>query len=285
MTQPEIIRTIGRLRARVRAWRAAGETIALVPTMGALHDGHVSLVALARRRAARVVVSIFVNPAQFGPDEDFARYPRAFEADLAKLAAAGADAAFHPDAAEMYPPGFATSIAPQGPAAAGLEDRFRPTHFQGVATVVAKLLLQASPDAAIFGEKDFQQLAVIRRMVRDLDIPVEIVGAPTLREASGLALSSRNAYLDPAQRERAPALYRALRAAAERLRQGAALEPTLHEASAAIAAAGFEIDYVELRDAQTLGAPIAGQTLRDWRLLGAARIGATRLIDNVAVSD
>ena len=180
-TQPALLLTIAALRSQIRLWRNAGESIALVPTMGALHPGHISLVELAKTRAKRVVTTIFVNPTQFGPTEDFSKYPRTLEADIAKLAEAGADAAFTPSPEDMYPPGFCTTITLRGPATADLEDRFRPTHFQGVATVVAKLLLQALPDVAVFGEKDFQQLAVIRQLTADLDIPVEILGAPGSR--------------------------------------------------------------------------------------------------------
>ena len=285
MKAPEVIETVDALRARVRQWRAAGDTVALVPTMGALHAGHVSLVELARKRARRVIVSVFVNPTQFGPNEDFARYPRPFGADLDKLAMAQADVAFHPDAAEMYPEGFATTVSLTGPAAAGLEDRFRPTHFQGVATIVAKLLLQPLPDIAIFGEKDFQQLAVIRQMARDLHLPVEIIGAPTVREADGLALSSRNIYLDERQRKFAPNLYQAMRWAAGRIREGETIDLAVREAAAAISAAGFVIDYLEVRDSSTLAAPAPGQKPAELRLLAAARMGATRLIDNIAVGD
>lgn len=283
MKRPEIIETVAALRACVRQWRAAGEAVALVPTMGALHAGHVELVELARARARRVIVSIFVNPTQFGPGEDFSRYPRTLDADLDKLAAVGADAVFHPSAAEMYPDGFAATVVVAGPAVAGLEDRFRPTHFQGVATVVTKLLLQAMPDVAIFGEKDFQQLAVIRRMVRDLDIPVEIVGAPTLREDDGLALSSRNIYLDARQRKLAPDLHTAMQWAARRIVEGTPIPEALKDASAAISASGFVIDYIEVRDAGTLAPPTPDQKPAELRLLAAARMGTTRLIDNIPV--
>ena len=282
MSQPPILNSVAALRAQVRAFRADRESIALVPTMGALHAGHISLVQLARTKARRVLVSIFVNPTQFAPHEDFTKYPRTFEADCEKLAAAGVDAVFAPTPAMMYPPGFATTVSLTGPAAAGLEDRFRPTHFAGVATVVAKLQIQALPDIAIYGEKDFQQLAVIRQMTRDLDLPVEVMGAQTVREADGLALSSRNVYLDAAQRRTAPLLNATMREAAQRVRAGEAFESVLADGRAKIAAAGFALDYLELRDAVTLGAPdvASGKPLR---LLVAAKIGATRLIDNIAV--
>ncbi len=280
MTGPEIIQSIAALRARVGQWRAAGESVALAPTMGALHDGHISLVELARARARRVVVSVFVNPAQFAPNEDFAQYPRPFEADVARLSGAGADVVFHPDVAEMYPEGFATAVVPAGPASAGLEDKFRPTHFQGVATVVTKLLLQCLPDVAVFGEKDFQQLAMIRRLTRDLDLPVEIIGAPTLREADGLALSSRNAYLDPAERKRAATLNQAMRWAADRFHAGEPLEDVLRDSRASISAAGFLLDYLEARDAASLAPPAPDQRA-GLRMLAAGRLGRTRLIDNI----
>lgn len=280
MSAPIIVRTVADLRRATAGWRAAGERAALVPTMGALHAGHISLVRLARERADRVVTSIFVNPTQFAPNEDFAKYPRTFEADVEKLAAAGCDVVFAPTAQEMYKQGFATTISLEGPAKAGLEDAFRPTHFAGVATVVAKLLIQAGPDVAIFGQKDFQQLAVIRAMARDLDLPVEIIGAPTMRESDGLAMSSRNVYLGPAERAAAPTLFATLTACARAIAQGAAYEPTLAEGRARIEAAGFQLDYLELRDAVTL-APADPAGDGPLRLLVAARIGATRLIDNV----
>jgi pantoate--beta-alanine ligase len=282
MSTPAVFTTVAAMRAAVRAWRAAGERVALVPTMGALHAGHVSLVDLARSRADRVIVSIFVNPTQFAPTEDFSRYPRTLDADVAKLAGR-ADGVLHPHVDEMYPEGFCTTVSLQGPAVAGLEDRFRPTHFAGVATVVAKLLLQALPDIAVFGEKDYQQLAVIRRMVHDLDIPTEILGGPTLRDADGLALSSRNVYLTPPERAVAPTLHRALQVAAAALSAGHASAPVLRQARETVTAAGFEVDYLELRDAASL-APIETVVGVEGRLLVAARLGKTRLIDNIAVA-
>ena len=281
-TQPTLLPTLAALRAQTRLWRGAGESIALVPTMGALHAGHISLVELAKTRAKRVVATIFVNPTQFAPTEDFAKYPRTLEADIAKLAAAGADAAFTPAADEIYPDGFCTTITLRGPATADLEDHFRPTHFQGVATVVAKLLLQALPDVAIFGEKDFQQLAVIRQMTADLNIPVEILGAPTMREADGLAMSSRNVYLSEEERAVAPMLHRCMRKAAQRIHDGEAMEAALAPARSKIVAAGFEIDYLEVRDAATL-ATVQGRYRKGLRMLIAARLGRTRLIDNIEV--
>jgi pantoate--beta-alanine ligase len=282
MRHPEVLNTVASLRTHIRDLRSSGEKIALVPTMGALHAGHISLVELAKAQGARVVVSIFVNPTQFAPTEDFSKYPRTFEADLEKLSAAGADTVYAPMPEIMYPPGFSTTVTLAGPAAAGLEDKFRPTHFAGVATVVAKLHIQAMPDIAIYGEKDFQQLAVIRQMTRDLDLPIEVLGGPTIREEDGLALSSRNIYLDAAQRKAAPLLNATMRECAAVIRAGQASEAVMAEGRSKISAAGFALDYLELRDAVTLGAPdiASGKPLR---MLVAAKIGATRLIDNIAV--
>jgi pantoate--beta-alanine ligase len=280
MSQPIILNDVAALRRQLATWRAARETVALVPTMGALHAGHVSLGAIGKARARRVVYSIFVNPTQFAPNEDFSAYPRTFDDDVAKLAALGADAIFAPTPAIMYPPGFATTVSLKGPATAELEDRFRPTHFAGVATIVSKLLIQAMPDVAIFGEKDFQQLAVIRQMARDLDIPTVIEGAPTLREADGLAMSSRNVYLSAQERATAPLLHRVMREAASAIAAGETAHGVLDYSRQRIEQGGFVLDYLEWRDATTLGAP----TLRQpSRLLVAARIGRTRLIDNLAV--
>lgn len=273
--------TLAPLRRQIAAWRQAGERIVLVPTMGALHAGHLALVAHARAIGRRAVVSIFVNPTQFGPTEDFSRYPRDTEADLALLAQAGADAAWLPTVATMYPAGFATRIEP-GPAAEGLCGTFRPGHFAGVATVVTKLLNQVGPDVALFGEKDFQQLQVIRSVVRDLDIPVAIEGVPTLREPDGLALSSRNRYLDPRERETAPRLHAVLAGMAERLAGGAEAAPLVTEGIAGLEEAGFgPVQYLEVRDAETL-APVA-RVERAARVIAAVYLGGTRLIDNVAV--
>jgi pantoate--beta-alanine ligase len=270
----------------VGAWRRAGDKIALVPTMGALHAGHLELVRLAHRHAGKVVVSIFVNPAQFAPHEDLDRYPRTFDADLAQLATVGCDLVWAPSVAEMYPPGHATRVVPAG-AAQGLESDFRPHFFAGVATVCTKLFTQVAPDYAIYGEKDFQQLAVMRQLVRDLDLPLKIVGAPTVREADGLAMSSRNRYLSVAERGIAPALYRTLRSLAQALAaEGASLsrekvEQLTNEAVRMLVAAGFaKIDYVAVRDAVTL-APVEGHTGRPMRILAAAWLGQTRLIDNI----
>ena len=277
-----VFRTVAHLRTQVRAWRAAGETVALVPTMGALHRGHVALIEEGRRRATRVIASIFVNPAQFAPTEDFAAYPRTFEDDLAKLAGVHTDGCFAPSVDEMYPPGFCTTVTLGGPATADLEDRFRPTHFAGVATVVAKLLNQAVPDVAVFGEKDFQQLLVIRTMARDLDMPVEIVGLPTVREADGLALSSRNVYLSREERAIAPSLHDALQVCASELRADVERSDAVAKARHAVERAGFAVDYIEARDANTL-APPANGVKGSLRLLVAAKLGRTRLIDNIGI--
>ena len=277
-----VLRDVAALRAALAGWRARGETIALTPTMGALHAGHISLVNLAKSKADRVVMSIFVNAAQFAANEDFGSYPRTFDADVELFAAAGGDAIFAPPIEAMYGEGFSTMLQVGGPAVAGLEDRFRPTHFAGVATVVAKLLNQCRPDVAIFGEKDFQQLRVIARMARDLDFEAEIVGAPTVREKDGLALSSRNVYLASEERKAAPALYAALARCASELRGGAAMEQAVAAARAGVEAAGFAVDYIEARRAETL-APVASIAEGPVRLLAAARLGGTRLIDNIAV--
>jgi pantoate--beta-alanine ligase len=279
---PIVFQKISDLRRAVAQWRAAGETVALIPTMGALHAGHISLVEASRAHARRAIVSIFVNPTQFAPNEDFSAYPRTFEADLAKLAPVGCDGCFAPVASEMYPEGFSTKVIPGGPALAGLEDRFRPDHFAGVAQVVAKLLNQAQADCAFFGEKDFQQLAVIRRMAADLDIATKILGVATMREADGLAMSSRNVYLSPEERARAVTLYRVLRASAEKIEAGAPVAEVMAQAGREIEAAGFILDYFEARHAESL-APVASRAEGPIRLLVAARLGRTRLIDNWGV--
>jgi pantoate--beta-alanine ligase len=280
--RPRVVKTIKALRAELAAWRRRKSTIALVPTMGALHAGHISLVTLARKSARKVVVSIFVNPTQFGPNEDFSRYPRTIESDLDKLAEAGADLVFMPGAKEIYPEGFSTMLTPSGPAAVGLDDKFRPGHFSGVATVVAKLFTSVMPDIAIFGDKDYQQLQVIKNMARDLHLPVKVIGAPIVREKDGLALSSRNIYLSPEDRIAAPILYKVLKESAKALKQGEAPGDVLARGREKISAAGFKIDYLELRDAANLG-PIAEDQKSKARLLVAAKIGNTRLIDNIAV--
>ena len=276
-----IVRTLSTLRRTAARWRASGERIALVPTMGALHSGHLALVRSARRRAQRVVVSIFVNPAQFAPNEDLASYPRSFEADVRVLGDIAVDLVWAPAAAVMYPPGFVTRIVPEGPATAGLEDRFRPHFFSGVATVVAKLLIQCTPDFAMFGEKDYQQLKVVTRLAKDLDLPVKIVAVATVRERDGLALSSRNSYLSASERAAAPTLYRVLKECADKIACGELLARVLDGGTAAIERGGFALDYLEARRADTLE-PISSVKDGPIRLLVAARIGKTRLIDNIA---
>jgi pantoate--beta-alanine ligase len=276
-----VARSVAALRQAVAGWRTRRQRIGLVPTMGAIHKGHLALVGAARAQCDRVVASLFVNPRQFGPSEDFAAYPRHEAADCAAFAGAGVGLVFIPPVEEMYPSGFATNIQVGGPSE-GMDGAHRPGHFDGVATVVAKLLLQCLPDAAYFGEKDFQQLTVVRRLVRDLDIPVRIEGTPTVREPDGLAMSSRNVYLSADERRAAPLLYRVLCAAAAALsRDPDDVAGALAHGIAALAAGGFAVDYLELRDAETL-APVP-RLAAPARLLAAARLGRTRLIDNIAV--
>jgi pantoate--beta-alanine ligase len=272
------VRSVAELRAETNVWKTNGAKIGFVPTMGALHAGHLDLVKRAKAQADKVVVSIFVNPLQFAPTEDLDRYPRDEAGDVAKLQSAGCDLVYLPTVDALYPQGFVSRIELQGPAL-GLETEFRPQFFSGVATVVMKLFNQVRPDVAVFGEKDFQQLAVVRAMVRDFDMPLDIIGAPTVREADGLALSSRNAYLSAEERAAAPELHRQLLAIATSGDPQAAIEA----AKAALIGAGFgKIDYIALRDADTLG-PIT-ETTRAKRLLAALWLGKTRLIDNIAVA-
>jgi pantoate--beta-alanine ligase len=280
--RPRVVRALPQLRSALARWRARRETIALVPTMGALHAGHLALVKFARRRADHVVVSIFINPTQFAPHEDLATYPRTFAADLVGLGSVKTDLVWAPSLKAMYPAGFATRIVPEGAAKAGLEDAIRPHFFAGVATVVAKLLLQCTPDIAVFGEKDYQQLKVVTQLARDLDLPTRILGAPTIREKDGLALSSRNRYLSASERKAAPMLYRVLTDCADKINAGEPLDLVLGAGRAAIVEAGFALDYLEARHAKTL-APLASVKAGPVRLLVAVRIGPTRLIDNVAV--
>ncbi|HEX9955321.1 MAG TPA: pantoate--beta-alanine ligase [Allosphingosinicella sp.] len=277
----QTVRDLDALRLTVAELRANGAPIALVPTMGALHAGHMALVAEARRRGAQVVASIFVNPKQFGANEDLSTYPRREASDIRMLEEEGCALLWAPDAAAMYPDGYATNVSVSG-VSEGLDGAARPGHFDGVATVVLKLFNQVRPDLALFGEKDFQQLAVIRRMVRDVDLPLEIVGVPTQRDADGLALSSRNAYLTDEERRSARALPRALGEAAGIIQAGGDVAVALAGAREKLAKAGFEpIDYVSLCDAETL-APVTSLT-RPARLLAAAKLGRTRLIDNLPV--
>lgn len=282
MSSVETATTVAQLREKIAEWRRDGLSVALTPTMGALHEGHLTLVKLARKHADKVIVSIFVNPTQFGPNEDFERYPRTLAQDLALLETVNADLAWTPDVAAMYPEGFATSISVAGPAQAGLDDAHRPGHFDGVATVVSKLLLQTGADVAVFGEKDYQQLQVINQVVRDLNIPTRIIGAPTKRESDGLALSSRNRYLSPENRAVAPAIARVLTECAERLRAGEASASVITDGASILSAEGFGVDYLVARHAVTLG-DIASIADGPIRLLVAARLGSTRLIDNMAV--
>ena len=278
---PVIVATAAALRDWAAGERRQGRSLALVPTMGALHDGHLELVRQGLAAADRVVVSIFVNPTQFGPQEDFAAYPRTWDADLAKLAQAGAQAVYRPAVDAMYPAGAATTLA-----VAGLRDELegavRPGHFDGVATIVAKLLLQAMPDVALFGEKDYQQLAVIRRLATDLCLPARIVGVPTVRDARGLALSSRNAYLSPAQLERAVRLNDVLRDIVGAVEGGTPWLDAAERGAAALAAAFDAVDYLAVRDAATLQMPDAARR-SGLRVLAAVRLGGTRLIDNMAI--
>jgi pantoate--beta-alanine ligase len=279
---PRVIRTLPALRRAIANFRRRGCTIALVPTMGALHEGHFSLVRRAQSRADCVVVSIFVNPTQFAPHEDLTTYPRTFAADVAALAKRQVDLVWAPSVQTMYPDGFATRVVPEGPATVGLEDASRPHFFAGVATVVVKLLIQCEPDIALFGEKDYQQLKVVTQLGRDLGLKTRIVGAPIVRERDGLALSSRNRYLAPAQRQTAPMLHRALKEAAAKIVGGAPVAEVLRQAREAIARGGLQLDYFEARHADTLE-PLKGSVGEPIRLLAAMRIGTTRLIDNLAV--
>ena len=277
----EVVRDVASLRAKVREWRRQDETVGLIPTMGALHDGHLALVKAALDSCDHAVTTIFVNPTQFAPNEDFEAYPRDEADDLFKLQALSADVVFVPPVEEMYADGFSTSVAVSG-LTEGLCGATRPHFFGGVATVVSKLLLQALPDKAFFGEKDYQQLQVVTRMARDLDIPVEIVGVPTVREADGLAMSSRNWYLSPEERAAAPALYKVLCDIAAKLSAGQTSAAAIAEGRTVLEAAGFgAIDYIEVCDASSLE-PLETAD-RPARVLAAAHLGRTRLIDNVAV--
>ncbi|MFO1122139.1 MAG: pantoate--beta-alanine ligase [Hyphomicrobiales bacterium] len=279
--KPKIVRSVASLRRETRAWRKQHLTYAVVPTMGALHEGHLTLVREGLNRADRCIATIFVNPKQFAATEDLGRYPRDEEADVKKLAQAGCTLIFAPTPEDMYPPGFSTTVSLAGPAKAGLEDRFRPQFFDGVATVVSKLFIQIGADFAMFGEKDYQQLMVVTQMARDLDIPIEVVGIPTVREDDGLAMSSRNRYLSAAERRQAIAIHEALMLAAEKIRAGIDAQTATRSATRALTTQGFRVDYVTARNAATLAVPDArGEPLR---LLAAAWLGKTRLIDNIAV--
>ncbi len=283
MSELTVVRSVGELRATIAAWRADGQTIGLVPTMGALHDAHMSLMRTAAIRTDRVVATIFVNPTQFGPNEDLGSYPRREAQDIETLRAGGVDLLFAPDVTEMYPDGFSTTVTVAG-ISEGLCGEFRPGHFAGVATIVTKLLLQSLPDIAFFGEKDYQQLQVIRRLARDLDIPVEIAGLPTVREADGLAMSSRNLRLDPEWRRIAPRLHGVLNDVADRIASGTPVPDACTAGREALAAAGFgPVEYLEVRDSETLLPPGAHpDPARSYRVLAAAWLGDVRLIDNIA---
>ena len=280
--KPKIIHSVDGLRRETAKWRADDLSSAIVPTMGALHEGHLALVAEGLEKADRMIVSIFVNAKQFGANEDLSRYPRDEAGDVAKLAAAGAHLIFAPSADEMYGENFATTIVLDGPAKANLEDKFRPHFFDGVATVVAKLFIQSGADFAMFGEKDYQQLQVVTAMTRDLDIPIEVVGVPTVRAPDGLALSSRNQYLSKTERHQATAIYKSLNQAAEKIRQGTDLQTATRAAARSLATLGFKVDYVTARNAETLAVPLSNSD-EPLRLLAAAWIGKTRLIDNIEV--
>ena len=278
---PKLLRTLAALRQETASWRKAGLTYAVVPTMGAIHSGHMQLVAQGLKRADRVITTIFVNPKQFAAHEDLGKYPRDEAGDVMKLGEAGSHAIYLPSPEEIYPPGFVTTVSLTGPAKAGLEDKFRPHFFNGVATVVAKLFTQTGADYAMFGEKDYQQLKVVTRMAKDLDIPIEVVGVPTVREADGLAKSSRNVYLSPEERQRALAIFRNLTHAAERIRAGADPQSAARSAARRLRAEGFKVDYVAARNAETLALPQAPD--EPLRLIAAAWAGKTRLIDNIPV--
>jgi pantoate--beta-alanine ligase len=276
----KIVRNIPDLRKQTAGWRGEGLTSAVVPTLGALHRGHIALVSAGLAHADRVVATIFVNPRQFAANEDLARYPRNETSDLAQLEAAGAHLVFAPRKEEIYPADFATSIVMEGPAKAGLEDKFRPHFFDGVATIVAKLFIETQADFAMFGEKDYQQLLVVRRMARDLDLPIEVVAVPTVREESGLALSSRNVYLSKAEHHQAQALYQTLTAAAQKIKGGERASRATAAARRSLTTLGFRVDYVAARNAETLALPKNDD--EPIRLLVAAWLGTTRLIDNIA---
>jgi pantoate--beta-alanine ligase len=269
------------MRAKVASWRREGHKVAVVPTMGALHDGHLTLAREGAARAEKVIVTIFVNPKQFAANEDLGRYPRDEAGDLARLAGTGTDLVYAPEPAEMYGEGFTTTVSLEGPATAGLEDKYRPQFFTGVATVVAKLFIQSGADFAMFGQKDYQQLCVVRRMARDLNIPIEVIGIPTVRENDGLAMSSRNRYLTKAERHQAAAIYKSLTQAADKIRSGGDIALATRAAGRSLTTLGFKVDYVTARNVETLSVP--RESDEPLRLLAAAWLGSTRLIDNIEV--
>ncbi len=280
-TRLPVIRFTNQLRQTVQQWRRRGHKVALVPTMGGLHEGHLTLVRLAKQQSAKVVVSVFVNPTQFAPSEDYENYPRNEERDWHKLQTVQADAMYAPDVHEIYPEDFATRVEVAG-LTQTLEGISRPHFFSGVTTVVAKLFMQCLPDIAIFGEKDYQQLLVVKRLVRDLNFPIAIIGAPVVREADGLAMSSRNVYLDPSERAAAPQLYAVLADMAADLASGREIDDTIRQGWARLENAGFRIDYLDVRESETL-MPLEATVDVPARLLAAAHLGGVRLIDNVAV--
>lgn len=280
----EIAQTKEALRVLTAPWRQAGETIAFIPTMGFLHSAHLSLVDHARRLADRVIVSIFVNPAQFAPNEDFSSYPRNVPQDLEMLKER-ADLVYLPGVEHIYPPGFSTVVSLEGPATIGLDDRIRPTHFSGVATVVTKLLIHVAPTYIILGEKDFQQLRVIAQLIEDLHLPVTLIPGKTGREPDGLACSSRNVHLTPQERQRAPQLYQVLRTCAQRIKNRESLKDVLTEERQRLMDFDWNVDYLEARDSHTLRVPHAETPLENLRLLVAARLGSVRLIDNCAIEE
>lgn len=282
MARLPVVRSVAELRQTVQGWRRRGRTVAMVPTMGALHDGHLSLIQLARKTARRTVVSIFVNPTQFGPNEDFDAYPRNEQRDFEKLLSSRVDLLYAPSVNTMYPEDFSSRVDVIG-LTGRLEGASRPHHFSGVTTVVTKLFMQCLPDYAIFGEKDYQQLLVIKQMARDLDMPVQVIGAPTKREPDGLAMSSRNAYLTGAERSIAPRLYAVLAEVSRELTAGRPIHEAVYLGRDWLAGAGFRVDYLELRDADTLQSLEESHVFEPARLLAAVFLGRTRLIDNVQV--
>ncbi len=280
--KPKIVRSVEGLHRETSNWRGKDYSYAIVPTMGALHEGHLQLVKTGLEHADRVIVSIFVNPRQFAASEDLSRYPRDEAGDLAKLSKAGAHLIYAPSLDQIYGQNFSTTISLGGPAKANLEDKFRPQFFDGVATVVAKLFIQSGADYAMFGEKDYQQLQVVRFLARDLDMPIEVVGVPTVRDADGLALSSRNQYLGKVERQHATAIYKSLTQAADKIRQGVDLQTATRAAARSLTTLGFRVDYVTARNAETLAVPFS-HTDEPLRLFAAAWLGTTRLIDNIEV--
>lgn len=278
---PKIVRNIVSLRRETANWKLEGLTYAIVPTMGALHEGHLDLMREALKRADRAMVSIFVNPKQFGVKEDLGRYPRDEEGDVEKLGAEGASLIFAPAPDNIYPMGFSTTVHVEGPAKVGLEDKFRPQFFDGVATVVSKLFIQSGANFAMFGEKDYQQLQVVTRMAKDLDIPIEVIGVATRREEDGLAMSSRNRYLSKTERTQATAIHKNLMQAAEKIRIGVNQQTATRAASRSLTTLGFKVDYVTARNAETLAVP--ENSNEPLRLIAAAWLGKTRLIDNIPV--